>query len=222
MSYCELHSCSAFSFLRGASSPEQLAEVAAELELPALALLDRNGVYGSQRFAVACREQGVRAIHGAELTMEDGNVLPVLVATRTGYENLCSLLTEAHLRSAVKGECAVRYDEFTEFADGLIALLGAAPRSPGSGETCAQKVMTAFGRDNVYVELQRHFLRGEERINRQLIDLASKLRLPVIATNGVQYAKPYGRQVLDVSPASANTPTSIWPESFCLKMPSAI
>src|SRR5436305_684512 len=126
MSYCELHASSAFSFLRGASSPEQLAEVAAELTLPALALLDRNGVYGSQRFAVACREQRIRAIHGAELAMDDGSVLPVLVATCAGYENLCSLLTKAHLRSDVKGECAVRYDELTEFGDGLIALLGAS------------------------------------------------------------------------------------------------
>ena len=60
MSYVELHACSAFSFLRGASFPEQLAARAAELGLPAVALLDRNGVYGAQRFSVACREQGVR------------------------------------------------------------------------------------------------------------------------------------------------------------------
>ena len=88
MSYVELHACSAFSFLRGASFPEQLVQVAAELEMPALALLDRNGVYGSQRFSVAAREQEVRSISGAELTMEDGSVLPVLVASRLGYANL--------------------------------------------------------------------------------------------------------------------------------------
>src|SRR5215470_8714288 len=99
MSYCELHCCSAFSFLRGGSVPEQLAEVAAELELPAMALLDRNGVYGVQRFSVAAREQKVRPIIGAELTMEDGSLLPVLVASGLGYANLCSLLTQAHLRS---------------------------------------------------------------------------------------------------------------------------
>ena len=118
MPYVELHACSAFSFLRGASFPEQLAEVAAELEMPALALLDRNGVYGAQRFSVAAREQRVRPIIGAELTMEDGSVLPVLVASRLGYANLCSLLTQAHLRSAVKGECAVRWEELPEFAQG--------------------------------------------------------------------------------------------------------
>ena len=99
MSYIELHTCSAFSFLRGGSFPEQLAEVASELEMPAMALLDRNGVYGAQRFSVAAHEHGVRPIIGCELLMEDGSILPVLVEDRTGYKNLCELLTQAHLRS---------------------------------------------------------------------------------------------------------------------------
>ena len=235
MSYVELHANSAFSFLRGASFPEQLAQVAAELEMPALGLLDRNGVYGSQRFSVAAREQKVRPIIGAELTMEDGSVLPVLVASRLGYANLCSLLTQAHLRSAVKGECAVKWEELPEFAQGLVVLFGLgsagcqpaasgslpdanSPRAgrfvpglrqaaansrlaacaPQTVEDRAQCLINVFGRENVYVEIQRHFLRGEDRINRALVDLASKFRLALIATNGVQYAKPSGRQVLDV------------------------
>src|SRR5436309_7961845 len=98
MSYVELHACSAFSFLRGGSFPEQLAEVAAELEMPALALCDRNGVYGAQRFSVAAREHNVRPIIGCELSMEDGTILPFLVANRTVHKNLCQLLTQAHLR----------------------------------------------------------------------------------------------------------------------------
>src|SRR5881398_2454219 len=194
MSYIELHANSAFSFLRGASFPEQLVQVAAELEMPALALLDRNGVYGSQRFSVAGREQKVRPIIGAELTMEDGSVLSVLVASRLGYANLCSLLTQAHLRSEVKGECAVKWDELGEFANGLIALyalrtdLGSArvplsrtfPKPVNSSkrllrrdaetstrdacgtrssETRAQRLIDAFGRENVYIVVQRHFLR---------------------------------------------------------------
>src|SRR6476660_3804462 len=235
MSYVELHANSAFSFLRGASFPEQLAQVAAELEMPALGLLDRHGVYGSQRFSVAAREQKVGPIIGAELTMEDGSVLPVLVASRLGYANLCSLLTQAHLRSAVKGECAVKWEELPEFAQGLVALVGSgsagcqpaascslpdanSPRAgrfvpgfrqaaansrlaacaPQTTEDRAQCLINVFGRENVYVEIQRHFLRGEDRINRALVHLASKFRLAIIATNGVQYAKPYGRQVLDV------------------------
>src|SRR6516225_8847626 len=227
MSYCELHCCSAFSFLRAGSFPEQLAEVAAELEMPAIALLDRNGVYGAQRFSVAAREHGVRPIIGAELLIEDGNILPVLVENRAGYKNLCELLTQAHLRSE-KSKGAVRWDELAEFAQGLIALFGlgsagASPavsrasrdtsseRSGGGAEKCgrgaraprtianrARFLIDVFGRGNVFVELQRHFIRGEERINRELIDLAHEHRLPLLATNGVQYAEPYGREVLDV------------------------
>src|SRR6476660_7862403 len=125
MSYIELHACSAFSFLRGGSFPEQLAEVAAELEMPAMALLDRNGVYGAQRFSVAAREQNVRPIIGCELSMEDGSVLPVLVENRTGYKNLCELLTQAHLRSE-KGKCAVLWEELPEFVEGLVAFLRSA------------------------------------------------------------------------------------------------
>jgi len=193
MSYVELHACSAFSFLRGGSFPEQLAETAAELEMPALALLDRNGVYGAQRFSVAAREHNVRPIVGCELSMEDGSILPVLVENRTGYKNLCELLTQAHLRSE-KGQCAIGLDELPQLAEGLVALFGAdAPQNAR-----ARFLIDVFGRENVFVEIQRHFLRGEERVNRQLVDLASHYRLPILATNGVQYAKPYGREVLDV------------------------
>jgi error-prone DNA polymerase len=232
--YSELHACSAFSFLRGGSFPEQLAEVAAELEMLAMALLDRNGVYGAQRFSVAAREHGVRPIIGCELSMEDGSILPVLVENRTGYKNLCELLTEAHLRSE-KGKCAVRWNELLQFAEGLVALFGSgstgcqpvvcgslpqtsshlaraqlpgvrqaagryrlAACAPQNSANRAKLLIDAFGRDNVFVEVQRHFVRGEDQINRELIDLARANRLPLLATNGVQYAKPYGREVLDV------------------------
>src|SRR6516164_1288833 len=220
MSYCELHCCSAFSFLRGGSFPEQLAEVAKELEMPAIALLDRNGVYGAQRFSVAGREHGVRPIIGAELSIDDGSILPVLVENRSGYKNLCRLLTQAHLRSE-KGKCAVQWDELPEFTLGLIALFGSesagaspdtssgffgggaensgrGPRAPRTIANRARFLIDVFGHENVFVELQRHFIRGEEGINRELIDLARAHRLPLVATNGVQHAKPYGREVLDV------------------------
>ena len=193
-----------------------------------MALLDRNGVYGAQRFSVAAREHNVRPIIGCELSMEDGAVLPVLVENRTGYKNLCELLTQAHLRSE-KGKCAVRWDELPQFAKGLVALFGLGSARftcwfRHSAETnfyrcgkfanaeCIRQHATSvrsrtrsraflidtFGRENVFVELQRHFIRGEERINRDLIDLARAHRLSLLATNGVQYAKPYGREVLDV------------------------
>src|SRR6184192_3900159 len=238
MPYIELHACSAFRFLRGGSFPEQLAEAAAELEMPAMALLDRNGVYGAQRFSVAAREHNVRPIIDCELLMEDGAVLPVLVENRTGYKHLCELLTKAHLRSE-KGKCAVRWDELSEFAKGLIVLFNAsfancrapvsdanssrrftewsrgdasdmdgqiekpsererARQTPYKSADRARFLIDTFGCENVFVEIQRHFIRGEERVNRELIDLARGYRLSLLATNGVKYAKPYGREVLDV------------------------
>jgi error-prone DNA polymerase len=123
MHYVELHARSAFSFLRGAAAPEQLAEGAARLNLPAIALCDRDGVYGAPRLFASANEAGVRAIVGAELTLEDETILPVLVETRRGYQNLCRLLTRAHLRSE-KGTSRVRWDELPEFAEGLVALTG--------------------------------------------------------------------------------------------------
>jgi error-prone DNA polymerase len=193
--FVELHACSAFSFLRGGSFPEQLAHTAAELEMPAMALLDRNGVYGAQRFSVAAREHNIRPIIGAELSMEDGVNLPVLVENRTGYKNLCGLLTQAHLRSE-KGKCAVKWDELPQFAEGLVALFGSSLLL--AADTATSTVIRTFERENVFVEIQRHFVRGEEQVNRQLVDLARANRLSILATNGVQYAKPYGREVLDV------------------------
>src|ERR1051326_2549035 len=121
--YVELHARSAFSFLRGGSLPERLAETAADIGFPALGLCDRMGVYGAPRFYGAARERGLRPILGAELSMEDGSVLPVLVESRAGYRNLCRLLTRAHLR-APKNEGSVRWDELTEFTEGLVALTG--------------------------------------------------------------------------------------------------
>src|SRR5438094_8976344 len=116
--YIELHARGAFSCLRGASLPERLAETAASRGYLALGLCDRMGVYGAPRFFSVARERGLRPIIGAELAMEDGSILPVLVESRAGYRNLCRLLTRAHLRSA-KNEGKVRWNGLPEFTDGL-------------------------------------------------------------------------------------------------------
>ena len=123
MSYVELHGRSAFSFLRAGSSPEELAAEAARLELPALALCDRDGFYGSVRLHTSAREAGLRAIVGVELTMEDDSVVPLLVATREGYRALSRLITTAKLR-APKGDSRVRWPELAEVSAGLFALTG--------------------------------------------------------------------------------------------------
>ncbi len=192
--YVELHCCSAFSFLRGASKPEKLARRAAQLQMPAVALCDRDGLYGAPRFFSQARELGVRPIIGVELTMEDHTVLPVLVQSRTGYENLCQLLTRAHLRNE-KGKCRVRWDELPEFAPGLVALVaqGFQPELQRVQHLC-----DVFGPGNLFVEIQRHHIRGEERINKARIELAQQLNLPLLATNGALYATEEERHILDV------------------------
>jgi error-prone DNA polymerase len=187
--YVELHCRSAFSFLRGASTPEQLAERAAQLQMPAMALCDRDGVHGAPRFHGRARELGIRPIIGAELTMEDGLILPVLVQSRTGYENLCQLLTRAHLRAA-KGKSNVRWAELPEFADGLVAL--------ASSDSLLKKAFDIFDRDHLFVELHRHHVRGEEKAVRSLVTLAAQHHLPLLATNAVLYASENDRPVIDL------------------------
>ena len=123
MAYIELHARSAFSFLRGASLPEHLAETAVKKGITGIALCDRNGVYGAPRSFAAAKEQGVRSMVGSELVMDDGSVLPVLVMNRTGYQNLCRMITRAQLR-APKGESRILWKELEEFNEGLLALTG--------------------------------------------------------------------------------------------------
>ncbi|HWL50827.1 MAG TPA: error-prone DNA polymerase [Chthoniobacteraceae bacterium] len=203
--YVELHARSAFSFLRGASQPEALAHRAAELGLPAIGLCDRDGLYGAPRFYAAAREAGVRAIVGAELTLEDGSVLPVLVQNRTGYQNLSRLITKAKLRGT-KELAPVHWDDLPEFAQGLICLSGDAEgpirRALARGDLPAahatlERLTRVFGRDGVYVEIQRHLERGEMILNETLCDLAQQTRLPLLATGGILYAGREGRKVLD-------------------------
>jgi len=206
MNYVELHSRSAFSFLRGASTPEQLAQRAAHLQMPAMALCDRNGFYGAPWFFTEARKLGIRPIVGSELTMEDDSILPVLVKSRTGYKNLCQLLTRAHLQNE-KGKCKVHWDELPEFAEGLAALTGDASGPlvkslirgrHESNETVMARLVNIFSRDNVFVEIQRHRIRGEERLNKSIIEVARRFHLPLLATNGVLYSSDVERPILDV------------------------
>ena len=203
--YFELHARSAFSFLRGASRPEALSRRAAAVGLPGIALCDRDGVYGTARLHADAREQGIRPIVGAELTLEDESVLPVLVRTREGYRNLCRLLTQAHLRAS-KGNPRIRWDELPAHAAGLSALTGdhegpihrASIREGKQGvERNMDALLAAFGHEHVYVEIQRHFIREEVLWNRALVDLAGHYRLPLLATNGVCHASPEDRCLLD-------------------------
>ena len=231
--YIELHSASAFSFLDGASLPEALVERAAALGYPALAVLDRDGMYGAPRFHLAAKKAGIRAIIGAELTIrsqspeergqhsETGGSaardhpntnsqwplasdpglwrLPVLIEAREGYANLCRLITQMKLR-APKGEGALDLEELDGRTAGLVALVGrealCGPRHGVGG--LVDRLVGIFGRNRVYIEIQRHLRRDEESDNHALLSLAAAFHVPVVATNGVRFAEPADRPLYDV------------------------
>jgi len=262
--YIELHARSAFSFLEGASLPEELIGVCAQLGMPAMALLDTDGVYGAPRFHLAASKIDLKAHIGAEVSCaslspvalsgpailskpvmlsgarasrsearaeskdpynrnavpgvgiprfarndkssrdEQPFRLPLLVASRAGYQNLCHLITKMKLR-AKKGEGAVTKQELEEHAEGLICLTGgdegplaaALRQGPEEARKQLDQFIGIFGVKNVYLELQRHFHREEESCNRAAIDLAHSLNLPLLATNGVCYATAKSRELCD-------------------------
>jgi error-prone DNA polymerase len=201
--YIELHASSAFSFLEGASLPEKYIGACAEYSMPAMALLDRDGVYGAPRFHLAATKAGIQAHIGTEVTSTTGVRYPLLAETREGYQNLCRLLTRMKLR-APKGKGAVTENEIAEYSRGLVCLTGGehGPLTAGirdkTGRQILDRLIQTFGGDNVYVELQRHYNREQEAINQQAIALAESFRLPLLATNGVRYALPGEREILDV------------------------
>lgn len=187
--YAELHARSAFSFLAGSSTPEDLVEACAEQEVGALAMLDRDNISGAVRFHNAAKEKGIKAHIGAEITLKGGATLPLIAETRDGYRNLCRLISEMKLR-AEKGKAAATIDDLAQFSNGLVCLT--------DNRSLLVDLLTVFGRNQVYVEIQRHFDRQEEERNQALIAEASRLKLPVLATNGVVYARPQNRELYDV------------------------
>lgn len=202
--YIELHASSAFSFLRGGSDPAALVRAAAEAEMPGLALLDRDGVYGAPRLHKAARAAGVRPFVGAELSLTDGSVLPLLAATRMGYQNLCRLITRGQL-SAAKGEAVFDLQRIRPFSQGLIALTGDAfegvfaRHPPKEWPQRLRELRTVFPEpQQLYVELNHNQRRGDSRRLRGLVDLAGMEAVPVVATNAVRYATRRDRVVSDV------------------------
>jgi error-prone DNA polymerase len=223
--YVELHAASAFSFLQGASRPESLIERAVELEMPAMALLDHNGFYGSARFHTSAKRNNLHAHVGAEIAVssfaprltppawlphqhpEEPARLPLLCESRVGYQNLCQLITQFKMRETTKADGSATFDDLEQYASGLICLTGgeegplAAALTRGGeeeGRKTVEKLIDLFARENVYVELQRHQEREEEWRNQAAIRIAQALHLPLIATNGVRYAAACDREIQDL------------------------
>src|SRR6201995_886580 len=229
--YVELHAASAFSFLEGASQPERLVERACELSMPAMALLDRNGVYGSARFHTSAKTNGLRAHVGAEVSIlglgrrltppawlphrhpAEPVRIPLLCESRQGYQNLCRLITHYKMRETTKGEGAATPHDLEQYSTGLVCLTGGdegplasalARGGEDAGRAVVDRLVRVFGAKNVYVELQRHHERDEEWRNQAAVRIAKSLKLPVIATNGVRYATGHDREVFDLFTAIRN------------------
>ena len=202
--YVELHARSAFSFLHGACTPEDYAAACSVYQQHAMALLDLDGVYGSPRFHMAAQKSGIVAHIGAEVTCTDGARYPLLVRNRKGYQNLCRLISLTKLRVGKHEPSAATPEELAEYADGLICLTGdehgplAQALHRGQGVPVLEQLLTTFGRENLYAEIQRHHLRDEEVRNQAVIDIARRLRVPLVATNGPCHATPAQRELLDV------------------------
>ncbi len=243
--YIELHTSSAFSFLDGASVPEEYAEMCQACEMPAMALLDRDGVYGAPRFHHAMEKAKLKAHIGAEITSlvslqtrshfspctfdSTATELPtsrvsLLCASREGYQNLCRMVTRMKLRApkypasprAIKeppqeellnSQAIASLADLYEYSAGQICMTGGdegplafALQHGGieEGRQTLERLVDIYGRGNVYVELQRHYDRSQESRNQAAIALARSLKLPLLATQGAQYAKPEERQILDV------------------------
>src|SRR4051794_22943288 len=196
MSYVELHCHSAYSFLDGASQPEEIAARAAELGYEALALTDHDGLYGSLEFAHAAKNLGVRPITGSEVTLAGGAHVTLLVETSQGYANLCRLLTRAHAETRPKEGAdplppELPLEELVERNDGLVCLSGCARsglalRNPNA----AGRLARAFGRDRFFVELQRPYERGDARRLALLRELAAELRVETVATGDAHAHHP--------------------------------
>ena len=194
--YVELHCHSAYSFLDGASLPEQLALTAVNLGYSALALTDHNGLYGSMAFAQEAKQLGLQAITGAEVTLLDGSHVTLLAETPRGYANLCRLLTEAHLGGPDRRDPRLDFASLVARRDGLIVLSGCRsgllPRAlqrdgPLAARRLAERCRACFGPERFYVELQRNLVRGDLSLTRALIDIAGVVQLGVVASGNVHY-----------------------------------
>jgi error-prone DNA polymerase len=191
--YTELHCHSAYSFLDGASLPEELVAAALDLGYSALALTDHDGVYGSMEFAQAAHGLGLHAIHGAEVSLDDGRHLTLLVAAEHGWRNLCRLLTKAHAQTRIRPRDPtppqVSLATVCEHADGLVCLSGCAER--GIHDLAGLRLLCeAFGGERLYVELQRPFLADDRSRNAMLAGRARQLRLRCVATGNVHAHVP--------------------------------
>src|SRR5512136_1967857 len=205
--YVELHAHSYYSLLDGVPSPEALVQRAADLNMPALALTDRDALYGAPHFVQAAQQAGIKPILGAELTLTNGGgCLTLLAENDAGYANLCRLITLAR-RDQHKGLAALPWRALADHTQGLIALSGSRRGEIARALTAsdmtkarraAERFASLFGRHSFFLELQRHHERGDRRLNAGLDKLAGSLGLRLVATGNVHYLAPGDAPLHDV------------------------
>ncbi|MGE0783326.1 error-prone DNA polymerase [Mycolicibacterium sp.] len=208
--YAELHTHSAYSFLDGASTPEELVEEAARLDLRAIALTDHDGLYGVVRFAEAAKELGMATVFGAELSLAGGSRtdhpdppgphLLVLARGAEGYRRLSRQLAAAHLAGGEKGVLRYDYDALTEAAGGHWHILTGCRKGhvrqalsgggPEAAATALADLVDRFGRDRVSVELTHHGHPLDDERNAALAELAPRFGVGVVATTAAHFAVP--------------------------------
>ncbi|MHB8611751.1 MAG: DNA polymerase III subunit alpha [Candidatus Dormibacteraceae bacterium] len=188
--YVELHCHSNFSFLDGGSHPFELAARAAELEMPALAITDRGGVYGAVRFLQACRKLGVKPIVGTALEV-DGEEVVMIARNLNGYSNLCRLLSFAHADQP-KGEARATIARVAEHRGNLFYL------SATDDEKRLRGLQEALGKENVFSELHNHLCSEDQWVLEGRAAMAKRCRAAVVATNEVHYHVQERRRLHDV------------------------
>ncbi|MCK9221787.1 MAG: DNA polymerase III subunit alpha [Limnochordia bacterium] len=194
--FIHLHVHSPYSFLDGASTLDSLLSCAGSFGMPAIAVTDHNNVSAAVQFHRLAKEYKIRPIQGAEVTMEDDSHLILLAKNSKGYENLCRLLTSAHLNSDRK-QVRLSWQDLIKFNQHLICLSGCTqgliPRllldhQYRDAEEAARRITRIFGPERFFIELQNLLVPGSKKLNKILVELAEKVNIPIVATNNVHFA----------------------------------
>jgi len=214
--YAELHAHTSYSFLDGASSPEEMAEEAYRLGLEALAITDHNGFYGVVRFAEAAREWDLPTIFGSELSLEhdssrtgvadpSGSHLLVLARGQEGYRRLSRQLADGHMAAGEKGLLRFDIDTLAQAAQGHWLVLSGCRKGdvrralesggPSAAEKALRDLVEKFGRDNVVMELTAHGIPEDDERNAALAQIANRNRVQTVATTGAHFAAPHRRRL---------------------------
>ncbi len=218
--FIPLRVLSSYSMLEGAIDPKAIAKLSKERGFPAIAICDRNGLYGAVMFAGACKGEGVQPIIGTLLGVaregsegKQVDYLPLFAQDEAGYDNLCHLVSQAHLDRPLEYEPHVEMAALEGHTDGLIALTGAgegaltrllAEQQTPAAEALADRLQQLFP-NRLYIELARHGDPVCERAEEPLLDMAYAREIPLVASNPANFAEPHMHRAHDAMLCIANS-----------------